>query len=94
MIPNPGGDPTALACYAPSPTSPYMRACEGIVSGVTVVGQSQNFQLTPEAGYAAKIGAARGEVVLVARGQEKLEETAEVVEEAGGVGQAQPGHLA
>jgi hypothetical protein len=58
VIPNPGGDPTALACYAPSPTSPYMRTCEGIVSGVTVVGQSQIFQLTPEAGYAAKIGAA------------------------------------
>ncbi len=58
VIPNPGGDPTALACYAPSPTSPYMRACEGIVSSVTVVGQSQIFQLTPEAPYAAKIAAA------------------------------------
>jgi hypothetical protein len=58
VIPNPGGDPTAMACYAPSPTSPYMRACEGIVSGVTLVGQSQIFQLTPEAGYAAKISAA------------------------------------
>jgi hypothetical protein len=58
VIPNPGGDPTALACYAPSPASPFMHACEGIVSGVTVVGQSQIFQLTPEAGYAAKIGMA------------------------------------
>jgi hypothetical protein len=58
VIPNPGGDPTALACYAPSPASSYMRACEGIVSNLTVVGQSQVFQLTPEAGYAAKIGAA------------------------------------
>lgn len=58
VIPNPGGDPTALACYAPSPASRYMRACEAIVSGVTVVGQSQIYQLTPEAGYAAKIGTA------------------------------------
>ena len=33
---------------------------------------------------AEKIGAARGEVVLVARGKEKLAETAEAVEAAGG----------
>jgi NAD(P)-dependent dehydrogenase (short-subunit alcohol dehydrogenase family) len=33
---------------------------------------------------AAKVGAAGGEVVLVARGQEKLEETAELVRSAGG----------
>lgn len=58
VIPNSGGDPTALACFAPTSTSPYMRACEGIVSGVTVLGQSQVFQLTPEAGYAAKIATA------------------------------------
>jgi NAD(P)-dependent dehydrogenase (short-subunit alcohol dehydrogenase family) len=42
---------------------------------------------------AAKIGAARGEVVLVARGQEKLEETAEAVEEAGGVAHVFPTDL-
>jgi short-subunit dehydrogenase len=36
------------------------------------------------AATAAKIGAARGEVVLVARGRERLEETADQVEIAGG----------
>jgi hypothetical protein len=58
VIPNPGGTPTALACYAPAQDSPYMRACEGAVSGVTVVDQQQIYQLAPEAGYAAKISAA------------------------------------
>jgi hypothetical protein len=58
VIPNPGGSPTALACYAPRPASVYMRACEQAVSGVTVVGQSQVYQLAPEPGYAAAISAA------------------------------------
>jgi len=57
VIPNPGGSPTALACYAPSQSSPYMRECEQTVSGVTVVGQSQVYQLAPEPGYAAGISA-------------------------------------
>jgi hypothetical protein len=60
VVPNPGGHPTALACYAPSQRSPYMRACEQAVSGLTVVGQSQIYQLTPEAGYAASISTAIG----------------------------------
>ncbi|HLB21170.1 MAG TPA: hypothetical protein VK605_03630 [Solirubrobacteraceae bacterium] len=58
VIPNPDGAPTALACYAPSPKSSYMRACEQAVSGVTVVGQSQAYQLTPQRGYAAQISSA------------------------------------
>jgi phosphohistidine phosphatase SixA len=58
VIPNPDGAPTALACYAPSLQSPYMRACEQTVSGVTVVGQSQPYQLTPQPGYAAQISSA------------------------------------
>ena len=58
VIPNPDGDPTALACYAPSQASRYMAACEQAVSGVTVVDQSQSYQLTPEPGYAARISAA------------------------------------
>lgn len=57
VIPNPGGSPTALACYAPAQNSPYMRECERTVSGVTVVGQSQVYQLAPEPGYAAGISA-------------------------------------
>jgi hypothetical protein len=58
VIPNPDGDPTALACYAPSQASRYMAACEQAVSGVTVVDQSQIYELTPEPGYAARISAA------------------------------------
>jgi hypothetical protein len=57
VIPNPGGSPTALACYAPAQNSPYMRECEQTVSGVTVVGQSQVYQLAPEPGYAGGISA-------------------------------------
>jgi hypothetical protein len=58
VIPNPGGNPTALACYAPSPASAFMRECEQTVAAVTVVGQSQVYQLAPEPGYAADITAA------------------------------------
>jgi hypothetical protein len=57
VIPNPGGSPTVLACYAPAQGSPYMRECEAAVSGVTVVDQSQAYQLAPEPGYAATISA-------------------------------------
>ncbi|HEX3433362.1 MAG TPA: hypothetical protein VHT25_04785 [Solirubrobacteraceae bacterium] len=58
VIPNPDGDATALACYAPSQASRYMAECEQAVSGVTVVDQSQIYELTPEPGYAARISAA------------------------------------
>jgi hypothetical protein len=56
-IPNPDGASTALACYAPSSSSPYMRACEETVAAVTVAGQSQTYQLTPEPKYAAELSA-------------------------------------
>jgi hypothetical protein len=58
VIPNAEGAWTALACYAPSTNSPYMRACEQTVAAVTVAGQSQTYQLTPEPKYAAEISAA------------------------------------
>lgn len=57
VIPNPGGDPTALVCYAPTQASQYMQQCERTVSGVTVVGQSQVNQLAPEREYAIKVSA-------------------------------------
>jgi hypothetical protein len=56
-IPNPDGASTALACYAPSSSSPYMRACEETVAAVTVAGQSQTYQLAPEPKYAAELSA-------------------------------------
>jgi hypothetical protein len=57
VIPNPGGDPTALACYAPSAHSIDMQTCEQTVATVTLVGQSQTYELTPEPNYARKISA-------------------------------------
>jgi hypothetical protein len=60
VIPNPGAEPTALACYAPSQASRDMLACEQAVSGVTIVGQPQVFQLTPEPGYATSVSTAIG----------------------------------
>ena len=58
VLPSPGAEPTALACYAPLRTSAYLRECERAVSGVTVVDQSQIYQLSPEPGYAARISSA------------------------------------
>ena len=40
VIPNPHGDPTALACYASAALSASMRTCEGIVATVTLVAQT------------------------------------------------------
>jgi hypothetical protein len=58
VIPDRGGAPTALACYAPTPSSAYMLACERSVAAATVTGQLQGYQLTPDATYAAKISGA------------------------------------
>jgi hypothetical protein len=58
VIPNRGGAPTALACYAPSAGSAYMLACERSVAAATVTGQLQGYQLTPDSTYAAKISSA------------------------------------
>lgn len=57
VIPDRGAAPTALACYAPSASSPYMLACERSVAAATVTGQLQGYQLTPDPTYAAKISA-------------------------------------
>jgi hypothetical protein len=58
VIPNRGGAPTALVCFAPSASSAYMRACERSIAAVTVAGQLQGSQLTPDPTYAAQISAA------------------------------------
>ena len=57
-IPNPSGDSTVLACYAPATEPAYMRSCEQTVAGITLVGQSQAYELTPEPGYASGISGA------------------------------------
>jgi hypothetical protein len=55
-IPNPAGNPTALACYASAAFSASMRTCERVVAALTLVGQSQSYDLTPEPGYAGALG--------------------------------------
>jgi hypothetical protein len=58
VIPNPGGNPTALACYASGGFSADMRTCEQIAATLTLVGQSQSYAVIPEPGYARKVTAA------------------------------------
>jgi hypothetical protein len=59
-IPSPGGNATALACYAASGFAAEMRTCEQIVSTLTLVGQSQSYDLTPSASYARQLTASIG----------------------------------
>jgi hypothetical protein len=54
LVPNPGGSSTALACYAAAAASSYLRQCQRIVAGLTLVGHSAS-DLTPEAGYAGRL---------------------------------------
>jgi hypothetical protein len=57
-IPNPGGEATGLACYSSAGFSSAMRTCEHIVSTLTLVGQSQSYDLTPNPQYARALSAA------------------------------------
>ncbi|HEY5044407.1 MAG TPA: hypothetical protein VII53_00960 [Solirubrobacteraceae bacterium] len=59
-IPNPGGNPTILACYASVALSAYMRTCEQIVATLTLVGQQPSYDLAPEPGYARRLSASIG----------------------------------
>ena len=56
VIPNLDGASTALACYAATARSPYMRTCEQTAASVTV-SQTHTYQLVPDATYASKISA-------------------------------------
>jgi hypothetical protein len=56
VIPNSGGNATALACYASNGFSAYLSQCEQIVAKLTPVGQSQ-YDLTPNTPYARRLGA-------------------------------------
>lgn len=55
IIPSPGSNATALACYASPGQSAYLSACERIVARLTLADQSR-YDLTPDAGYAHKLG--------------------------------------
>jgi hypothetical protein len=51
-IPNPGSEGTDLACYASPGSAADMRTCEHIVTTLTLVGQSQSYDLAPNETYA------------------------------------------
>jgi hypothetical protein len=57
VMPYAGKSPTALACYAAQGFSRYLSECEQIVAGLTPVGQSSTYDLTPDTGYALRLGA-------------------------------------
>jgi hypothetical protein len=60
-IPNPGGsDSTALACYASAALAAEMQTCQQIVATLTLVGQSQSYDLTPEPTYAHQLSTSIG----------------------------------
>jgi hypothetical protein len=58
VIPNPSGNATALACYASPAVMRYLQACEQIVARLTLVGQSQTYELTPQPDYAGQLSVA------------------------------------
>ena len=51
-----GKNPTALACYAAKASSGYLSQCEQIVAGLTPLGQSSTYDLTPDTAYAGRLG--------------------------------------
>jgi hypothetical protein len=51
-VPNPGGQPEAVACYAAVSASAQMRTCEQMVATLTLVNHSHSYVLSPEPGYA------------------------------------------
>jgi hypothetical protein len=57
VVPNPGGDSTALACYAAAAQSPEMQACQRSVATLRLAGQSQTYDLTPKPEYAQSLSA-------------------------------------
>ncbi len=57
-IPNPGGNPTILACYATADRSADLRACGQIVATLTLAGQPPSYALAPDSGYARALDGA------------------------------------
>jgi hypothetical protein len=58
VIPKPGGGTIALACYAAPALSADVAACQRSVATLTLAGQSQTYDLTPQPEYAQKLSAA------------------------------------
>lgn len=58
VVPNPGGAPTALACYASAAQAAELEACQRIVATLTLAGRTQSYDLTPQPEYAQRLSAA------------------------------------
>ncbi len=54
-VPNPGGRPTAVACYAARSSAAQMQVCERIVASLTLMHHPHSYDLTPEPGYAHQL---------------------------------------
>jgi hypothetical protein len=57
VVPNPGGNPTAIACFAASAQSPDLQACERSVATLRLAGRPQSYELTPRPEYAQRLSA-------------------------------------
>jgi hypothetical protein len=58
VVPNPGGAPTALACYADPSVAAYMRTCQHVADTLTLSNRTQSYDLTPQATYASGLSTA------------------------------------
>jgi hypothetical protein len=61
-IPDPGGHPTAVACYATNSLAAFMRTCELIAARLKLAVQAQSYVLTPDSAYARQVSALLGPV--------------------------------
>jgi hypothetical protein len=57
VVPSPGGQPTALACYASPAQAGELAACQRIVATLALAGRSQGYSLTPQPEYAQQLSA-------------------------------------
>jgi hypothetical protein len=58
VVPNPGGAPTELACYAAPAVAAYLQTCQHVVETLTLSGRSQSYDLTPQSSYASGLSSA------------------------------------
>jgi hypothetical protein len=58
VVPSPGSEPIALACYASPAQLAELVTCEHIVATLTLAGRSQSYDLTPQPEYAQQLDAA------------------------------------
>jgi hypothetical protein len=66
-VPAPGRRATIAACYARRGSEEFLRRCSVVVAGLTEIGRTQSYDLTPEPAYARHLAAALGEVDLLRR---------------------------